>query len=188
MQEEKIIGIVTDNKDPAKSGRIKAAIPQMDGDSYPEWINPVWPAPWIVIPNVNDEVEIVLPDSEDAIEFAEEIYYRGYTIDESKSVPDEFKTNYPDRMGFKTKAGHILIVDSKSGQEEITLSHKGVMLVSLTNSGIFFGTQNAEFHSGPVQDFVCLFRFQTGMYIDRLNNHSRIFFLRKFFDIDTAMP
>lgn len=144
MITEHPIGTVTSNKDPSKAGRVKVELAELDGQEYPEWMDPIWPGgQWICIPEPGDTVECVLPEGEDQIEFASEVRYRGVLFDASNPVPDEFKTNYPYRRGWKTNAGHILIIDDKQGSEEITLKHKDGHLVSLTNAGIFFGTQGA---------------------------------------------
>lgn len=144
MRTEPLKGIVQSVEDPAKAGRIKASITNMDGQIYPDWIEPVFLSGWISMPEVGDTVEIVSPESEDLIEFPEEVRYRGKIWDDANAAPDEFKKNYPFRRGYKTKSGHLLIFDDKQSNEEITISHKGILLISITNNGIFFGTQNAD--------------------------------------------
>ena len=144
MRTEHPIGTVTSNQDPAKSGRVKVELAQLDGQEYPEWIEPIWPAgEWIAIPEPGDSVEVVLPEGDDKIEFSGEVRYRGKVIDPSNPVPAEFKINYPGRRGFKTRVGHLLILDDTAGSEEVTLIHKDGHLVSLTNAGIYFGSQTA---------------------------------------------
>lgn len=144
MKTEPLKGIVQSVNDPAKAGRIKVSLANMDGQIYPEWIEPVFLPGWISMPEVGDTVEIFLPESEDLIEFPEEVRYKGKILDDANSAPVEFKQNYPFRRGYKTKGGHLLIFDDKQGNEEITIAHKGVLLISITNSGIFFGTQSAD--------------------------------------------
>jgi hypothetical protein len=138
------LGIVSDIDDPAKAGRIKVTLAEMDGDTYPEWINPVFPSGWVMMPEIGDTVEIIMPDGEDAIEFAEEIRYRGWVLSDVFSVPKEFQTNYPRRRGFKTVAGHLLIFDDTPGSELISLSFKGKHLLNMTTQGIYLGSASAS--------------------------------------------
>ena len=144
METEKLLGTVTNIDDPAKAGRIKVACSTMDGDEWPLWVDAVFPRGWVVMPEVGDTVEVELPTGDDAVEFPEEARYKGHALDDKHATPDDFKKNYPKRRGFYTDGGHLLIFDDTSGEEEITISHKGKMLVSLTNQGIFFGTQSAS--------------------------------------------
>lgn len=147
MKTEHPIGIVTSIKDQAKAGRIRVRLPEMDDDEWGEWIEPLFPPGWVLMPEPGDSVEIVLPEGEDKIEFSDEVRYRGQLLNDANPVPAEFKKNYPRRRGFKTKAGHLLIFDDTPGGEEISISHKGVLAVVLNNSGIFLGTGSA---SNPV--------------------------------------
>lgn len=160
MKLETLTGIVQSVDDPAKAGRIKASLPTMDGQEYPEWIAPIFPPGWVTMPEPGDEVEIVLPDGEDIIEFADEVRYRGKVLSENHAAPDEFKDSYPKARGYKTKYGHLLIFDDKEQfitlytkdkhrltlddkNGKATLYHKDTMMVSLTDDGIFFGTEAA---------------------------------------------
>lgn len=137
-------GKVTKTDDPAKAGRVKCELAELDGQEYPEWIDPIFPAGWVWLPNQGDTVVILRPDGDDWVEFPEELVYLGEPYDEDHPVPDDFMDNYGKRRGFKTKAGHLLIVDDTQGKEEITIAHKETLMFSLTNAGIFLGTQDAD--------------------------------------------
>lgn len=128
VMRKNITGVVKDNKDPAKSGRIMVTLPSMGGDDYPDWVNPVWPEGWLWVPEVGSEVDLVLPEGVDAVEFASEVFYKGKVLDETQAIPSELQTNYPRRRGFKTKAGHILIVDDKAGTFTIKNGKDGITL------------------------------------------------------------
>jgi len=160
MKQEQLTGIVQSVDDPARAGRIRVSITAMDGQEYPEWIEPIFPPGWVTWPEPGDEVEIVLPEGEDLIEFADEVKYRGKVLSENHPVPDEFKDSYPKARGYKTKYGHLLIFDDKEKfitlytKEGMRLTlddkngkaavyHKDTMVVSLTNDGIYFGTEAA---------------------------------------------
>lgn len=118
---ERLTATVASNKDPAKAGRIKVNVASMDGDQYPEWIDPIWPAGhWIAIPEPGDTVEIEVPAGEDVVEFSTDVKYIGRRLSEGQTVPSDFKTNYPSRRGFQTKKGHSIVVDDKAGTFTIT--------------------------------------------------------------------
>lgn len=136
---------VTSNKDPAKAGRIKVELADLDGQEYPEWLEPILPGGlWVCIPEPGDTVECVLPEGEDKIEFASEVKYRGVVLDPANPVPSEFKTNYPNRRGFKTRAGHLLIVDDKAGTLTLTNGNSGITIemdsAGLLHLGVTVGT------------------------------------------------
>jgi hypothetical protein len=78
MKQVNHSGIVQSNEDPAKAGRIKCAIASVDGQIYPEWIEPIFAPGWFTPPEPGDEVELVMPEGEDLAEFAHEIKYRGH--------------------------------------------------------------------------------------------------------------
>lgn len=127
---------VVSNNDPAKAGRIKVEMAELDGDQWPEWLEPIFPGgQWVCIPEPGDTVECVLPDGEDKIEFAGEVKYRGVVLDPKNAVPSQFKTNYPNRRGFQTKAGHILIVDDKIGTFTIANGKTGIT-IEMDSAGI----------------------------------------------------
>jgi len=139
-------GKVTNINDPARAGRIKCILSEMEGQEYPEWINPVFQGVLVFLPNVEDEVFIIKPDDDDIIEFAEDIYYLGTSRTQEHPVHDILTENneYPKRVGLKTKSGHFILINDTAGKEEITISHKGITLISITNDGIFYGTKSAN--------------------------------------------
>ena len=50
--------------------------------------------------------------------------YRRSVYNDEDELAREFRKNYPFRMGFKTKTGHVLIWDDTKGSEEMFLEHK----------------------------------------------------------------
>lgn len=149
-------GTVTNIEDPAKAGRIKVQLAELGGNEIPNFIDPVSKPGWLWLPEVGDVVQVIIPENlEDLVEFPDDIRWTGQILDQENPVPKELQKNYPKRRGFKTLAGHLLIIDDTQGEEEITLSHKGVLLFSQTNNGIFFGTQSAD------EPFVLGKQFQT---------------------------
>jgi hypothetical protein len=158
-----VIGVVTTNSDPAKAGRIKVALPQLDGAEYPEWIEPVFVPGWFSPPEPGDAVELELPEGEDLIEFAHEVRYRGQLFDDKHLPPDELKQKQArvHLRGYFTKAGHRLIFDDKDKvvslytpakmqllldekADKVSLRYKDTDVITINASGIFFGTEGAS--------------------------------------------
>lgn len=163
MKTRNETGIVTSNEDPAKAGRIKAAIVTTDGSEYPEWIEPIFVPGWFSPPEPGDAVEIVMPDGDDLIEFAHDIRYRGQVFDEGHPPPTEFEQTQKKvhLRGYFTKAGHRLIFDDKDKvislytpakmqllldekQDKVSLRYKDTDVITINASGIFFGSESAS--------------------------------------------
>lgn len=132
------------NTDPAKAGRVIAKMASMDGDQYPEWLEPVLPPGLISHPHPGDTVEIETPEGEDVVEFAHEAKYLGKRYDDANDYPEKFKTNYPDRRGYCTPGDHYLIFDDHdktitietSGGHEIVLDDlNGKVRIKNSKSG-----------------------------------------------------
>jgi hypothetical protein len=51
--------IVRDVRDPASSGRIKVIIPAVSGDSETDWVWPVVPAGYVVLPKPGQQVWVL---------------------------------------------------------------------------------------------------------------------------------
>jgi hypothetical protein len=146
MRTKSIKAKVESVDDPSKSGKILASLADMDGNAYSEWIGPVFPASWIAMPEPGDTVEVVMPaENTDLIEFPEEVRYRGKILTDAYPVPDEFKTNYPKRRGFKTAAGHILIVDDEAGTVSLSNGKSGDV-IEMSESGEISLTAGTKVH------------------------------------------
>jgi hypothetical protein len=162
MKQVNHSGIVQSNEDPAKAGRIKCAIASVDGQIYPEWIEPIFAPGWFTPPEPGDEVELVMPEGEDLAEFAHEIKYRGQVFSEAHPPPEEFKQQQKKvhLRGYFTAAGHRLIFDDRNRvislytpakmqllldekQDKVSLRYKDTDVITINASGIFFGTEGA---------------------------------------------
>lgn len=138
MNSKPVIAVVTTNEDPAKAGRIKVALPQLDGQEYPEWIEPVFVPGWFSPPEVGDAVEVEVPEGEDLVEFANEVRYRGQVFDDGHLPPDKLKQQQKKvhLRGYFTKAGHLLLFNDKSGSEEISITEgKSGNTIGITGKG-----------------------------------------------------
>jgi hypothetical protein len=135
-------GIVTDNRDDEQRGRIRVACATLvpDGTDWPEWVDPVFPylsssdqqnatGGWFFVPDIGVAVELEVTVSSDRDETpgatildANDIKWRSCSFSRgSDSIADDFKTNYPNRRGFVTGAGHKLVFDDTAGDPEVLL-------------------------------------------------------------------
>jgi hypothetical protein len=134
MNVESELGTVTNNEDPSKGGAVKVVMTSVGGEEYPEWIEPIHPSGVFFHPEVGDTVEISRPAGDDITEFSEDVRYRGVHTSESEAYPKEFKENYPKRRGIKTKEGHTLILDDKTG-DWLIKTFKGNHEIKLEGNG-----------------------------------------------------
>lgn len=161
VKTQDVVGVVTSCKDGGKAGKVKAALAATDGSEYPEGIAPVWMSGWCWPPENGDAIEVHMPEGEDLVEYAHEVRWRGVVYAEGHGVPEEFKANYPQARGFKTKEGNLLLVDdkdkiisvkTKKGHEllldekndKVSLRYKDTDVITINASGIFFGTESAS--------------------------------------------
>mgnify|MGYP001559438219 CR=1 FL=1 len=96
------------------------------GSEYPEPAEPSFPLAgkggegFFWVPQVGDQIEIEI-NAED--ENANPKYIRMLYSDEDE-IADVFKENYPYRMGWATRAGHIFYFDNKAEALAVRLMHK----------------------------------------------------------------
>jgi hypothetical protein len=141
-------GRVTSIDDPAKAGRVKVAIQEMDGNEYATWVRPSLTPGWVAMPEVGQTVELEMPEGDDIVEFSDEVRYKGRILDGANPVPEDFRDNYPKRRGFRSPAGHFLLFDDDDG---IVLtvgasgsSNIGVTIDAKTGSVQIFGTTSVQ--------------------------------------------
>lgn len=113
-------GKVSSNEDGAKAGRVELDMSESEG-VYPEPFDPIVMSGWCWPPEPGETVAAFVPDGDDQVEFADEVRYLGVLHDQEHPAPDEFKADYPKARGFKTKAGHLLLVNDKGGSESVKL-------------------------------------------------------------------
>ena len=142
---ERHIGIVTDNNDDEKRGRIKVACSTLMGvdDSggpieYPVWIEPSFPhllvgaeagegvadSGFFFVPNVGVAVEFEITVSGPADKSTGQSSignpdprWVSSVLLPGDALNSDFTTNYPNRMGWRSVKGSILMFDDTDGQE-----------------------------------------------------------------------
>lgn len=128
---EKHFAIVTRVEDPDLKEALRGAVffksDTLTGTTeYPEPAEPSFPLAgakgegFFWVPQVGDQIEVEI-NAED--ENANPKYTRMLYSSEDEIAP-EFKENYPFRMGWKTRAGHILLFDNKAEMEMVKFAHK----------------------------------------------------------------
>lgn len=141
MPEETHYGVVTDNDDEEKRGRLKVKCQTLVGfeQELPKWIEPAGAifatakGGELYLPEKQSVVLLDVTVTDDLDQIPGERFlanpsirwrYAPYTSKTGKQpLPEIFITNYPDRRGIVTPGGHSLIFDDKAGTIEIKSSH-----------------------------------------------------------------
>jgi uncharacterized protein involved in type VI secretion and phage assembly len=129
----KFRGIVTDNNDPDKQGRIRAKVPELFGTDETGWAIPCVPFAG------DDHGLLALPetDSNVWIEFEagdpSRPIFAGCWWPQSK-MPQAVAS--PSVKVFHTKAGNKITLDDSSGSEKVTLEDKNGATITLDQQGI----------------------------------------------------
>lgn len=90
---------------------------------------------FFAVPEPGDIVEIEI---DDAVEHPQP-RWRCSIYSSVDEIAREFRKNYPKRMGFRTKTGHVLIWDDTEGAEEVFFEHTfGSRIKFSTNGNISF--------------------------------------------------
>jgi len=117
-------GIVADNQDPQKRGRLKLLIPSVLGDQTSDWALPCLPyggtaqQGLFMVPDVDAQVWV---------EFEEGDIHRpiwvGTFWQQPDDVPEDAAKEEPTTRLIQTSSGHILQFDDEAGQERFRLYH-----------------------------------------------------------------
>jgi len=91
------------------------------------------------VPKVNDEIEVMIqghdpntPFDCDDVENPEP-RWRCMIYSNAADIAEEFKKNYPNRMGWKSNSGHILMFDDTENFQEVLLKHTVGHFLQMTN-------------------------------------------------------
>lgn len=120
----KFRGIVTDNKDPEKRGRLKILIPAVLADQETDWALPCLP-----YGGFDQQGMFMVPqvDAQLWVEFEEGDINRpiwvGTFWQQTSDVPEGAAKDEPTTRLLQTQSGHILQFDDEEGEEQFRLFH-----------------------------------------------------------------
>jgi uncharacterized protein involved in type VI secretion and phage assembly len=128
----KFRGIVTDNNDPDKQGRIRGKVPELFGDEQTGWAMPCVPyAPpghgMLLLPEADSNVWIEFEGGDPSRPIWAGCWWPS---DKAASISG------PTMKLFETAAGNRITLDDTSGSESISLQDKSGATVTLNQQGI----------------------------------------------------
>lgn len=120
-----VIGIVTNNKDPEKLGRVKVKFPWLSNDDESNWARIASPMAGkemgiFFLPEVEDEVLVAFEYGDINIPYIIGSLWNGK--DKPPLTNDDGKNNF--RI-IKSRSGHIIKLDDTDGEEKIEIVDKG---------------------------------------------------------------
>lgn len=141
-KKEYFSGIVRDNDDPEKRGRLVIECPEIvHGQTLSGWVEPIFhyvdserQAGAFWVPNIDAVVTVEIESEEDSEVTSLDPKWR-CDVYPAESVPDVFQENYPNRRGWVTPAGHILYFDDTDDQMTFLLRHPSGAEIAINNDG-----------------------------------------------------
>lgn len=142
-RKEKHWGIVIDNQDPEARGRLIVQCDTIAEGDVLEWVEPSFHfvdsdkdtsagAFWVPNPGAIVEVEIEAEDDSEGLDLDPRwkccLYSEG-------QVPEEFQDNYPNRRGWKTRAGHLFYFDDTEDSLTFYYEHPTGTTITVNNDG-----------------------------------------------------
>lgn len=132
LQRETHVAVVVDTNDPEQKLRIKvkcAGLLGGEGAAITEWIPPKLTWGFVVLPDIDEQVEIEVTTGSDTDEVkgqsfldSPDMRWTGVRFQGPNAYNDMFSSaNYGKRRGFVTPAGHVLMFDDTAGSEKINL-------------------------------------------------------------------
>jgi uncharacterized protein involved in type VI secretion and phage assembly len=118
------VGVVTNNRDPDNLGRVKVRFPWLSDDDESHWARIMTPMAGkdrgiYYLPEVEDEVLVAFEHG--LIDFP---YVIGSLWNGKDTPPDNNSDGQNNRRVIKSRSGHIIRLDDKSGQEKIEIIDK----------------------------------------------------------------
>ena len=124
-----VVGMVTNLKDPDDLGRVKVKYPWLGDNIESDWIRIAAPMAgasrgFLYLPEVNDEVLIAFEHGD---------VHRPYLVGALWSNTDKPPKKNSEAVGgdgkvnqriLKTRAGHIILLDDKQGEEQVSITSK----------------------------------------------------------------
>jgi uncharacterized protein involved in type VI secretion and phage assembly len=129
-------GVVTDNQDPLRIGRVRASVPDVYGDLESGWATPSAPfggnrMGYFAVPDVGAGVWI-------EFEYGDPDYpiWSGCWWGGESEMPPVLSPGDPPKVLIMTKGGHSILLDDTSGGEGITLKTSGGEKIVMNADGI----------------------------------------------------
>ena len=170
-RKEKHWGIVIDNRDPAFRGRLTVQCDTIAEGDVLEWIEPCFhfvdsdsqtSAGSFWVPNPGAIVEVEIEAEEDSEVLDLDPRWKCCMYSEGQ-VPEEFivEGHYPNRRGWKTRAGHLFYFDDTENSLTFYYEHPSGTTLLVNNDGeIHIGLNPTEalVHGDILKTFLTEFR------------------------------
>ncbi len=120
-----VIGIVSNNQDPEKLGRVKVTFPWLVEDAESNWARVASPMAGAgrgvsLLPDVDDEVLVAFENGDPRSAFVLGALWNG--VDKPPSEKDSDSDN--NLLVVKSRSGHLVVIDDTSGAERIEIRDK----------------------------------------------------------------
>jgi uncharacterized protein involved in type VI secretion and phage assembly len=131
----KFRGVVNDNDDPDKRGRVKVKVPALLGDQTTDWALPSFPCGgladtgWFAVPQVGAQVWVEFEGGD--INYP---IWTGTFWQQASDVPAEIQSPPTTRL-LKTPKGHLFVFEDQDNAEKITLTHSGGAQMQINEYG-----------------------------------------------------
>jgi uncharacterized protein involved in type VI secretion and phage assembly len=118
------VGIVTNNKDPDKLGRVKLRFPWLSDADESNWARVMAPMAgkdrgFYALPEVNDEVLVVFEHGR-----VDHPYVLGALWNGKDTPPEDNSDGKNNRRSWKSRSGHTITFDDTDGAEKIVILDK----------------------------------------------------------------
>lgn len=141
MEREEHEGYIVNNDDPEKRGRVSVQCQTIvDGETL-EWVEPSFSfvdsegqAGMVFIPNIGSSVTVEIDKGHEA-EVTNMHPRWKCNLYPIETFPEEFKDNYPQRRGLKTKEGHVFYFDDTEDQLTMLYRHPSGTEILINNDG-----------------------------------------------------
>ena len=138
-------GIVVDNRDPEKRGRLLLRIPSLLGEQVTDWALPCFPFGgksafgFFAVPEVDAVVWAEFEEGD-----IQRPIWTGTFWQQANDVPPEAAKDEPTTRLIQTPSGHILQFDDASGEEQFRLHHPSEAEVVIDSNGSITLTDASE--------------------------------------------
>ena len=144
---EPVIGVVTDNKDPDKLGRVKVKLPVLSNNDTTYWVPLAMLGAsknrgWFFIPEKDDEVLVLFEHGD-----LDRPLVIGALWNGKDKAPDDNKDGKNNRRVIKSRAGSRIVFDDSSDTPQIVIEDgagKGRITIDAKNNKIIIEALNGD--------------------------------------------